>query len=426
MADLNVSPTLRINEQVKSMWEDGKDVLHLGFGESRFPVHPEMKNALMNGMLNRSYLPPSGTEKLREKIAGYYSKKLGLNFSPEQVIVGIGSKSLLFAMIYLTDGDLLLPKPSWVSYSAIAKLSGKAVTRFDLDRSCEFRLNIDTLNTAYDSAKRKGQNPTMIVLNTPNNPVGNSFSQADIEAVATWAKENNILILSDEIYSLVTFKETTHTTPASYFPDKTIIFGGLSKHLSLGGWRLGISILPNNKIGNQLKSGFDSVAGSIWSCVPAPFQVAGETAFSHNQDIEAYIQLCTEIHSIRTRYAYDSLKKKGLECPKPTGAFYIYPSFKKWSEQLNALGILSCSSLADHLLNEYEIATLPGIAFGDDPENLCIRLSTSYLDMETDERAQHILDIFNSDIDPKTFMKDHHPRMNHFLSRMDDFLSTLN
>jgi len=75
MTDLNVSPTLRINEQVKSMWEDGKDVLHLGIGESRFPVHPEMKNALMNGMLNRSYLPPSGTEKLREKIAGYYSKK---------------------------------------------------------------------------------------------------------------------------------------------------------------------------------------------------------------------------------------------------------------------------------------------------------------------------------------------------------------
>ena len=106
MTNLIVSPTLRINEQVKSMWEDGKDVLHLGFGESRFPVHPEMKNALMNGMLNRSYLPSPGTKKLREKIAGYYSKNLGLNFSPEQVIVGIGSKSLLFAMIYLTDGDI--------------------------------------------------------------------------------------------------------------------------------------------------------------------------------------------------------------------------------------------------------------------------------------------------------------------------------
>ena len=87
---------------------------------------------------------------------------------------------------------------------------------------------------------------------------------------------------------------------------------------------------------------------------------------------------------------------------------------------------MSCSSLADHLLNEYQIATLPGIAFGDDPENLCIRFSTSYLDMETDERAQHILDIFNSDIDPKTFLKDHHPRINHFLTRMNDFISTLN
>ena len=134
MNKIKRSPTLLINEKVKAMWKQGEDILHAAFGESRFPVHPELSKALNNGISNRSYLSSLGTKRLRAKIAHYYTKKLNKKISYDQVIVGIGSKSLLYSIIKAIDGDLLLPKPCWVSYSIIATMCNRGITRFDLDK----------------------------------------------------------------------------------------------------------------------------------------------------------------------------------------------------------------------------------------------------------------------------------------------------
>ncbi|HIC37198.1 MAG TPA: aminotransferase class I/II-fold pyridoxal phosphate-dependent enzyme, partial [Candidatus Marinimicrobia bacterium] len=166
------SPTLVINEKVNAMWAAGQDVLHLGFGESRFPVHPILSASLTENVSRRSYLPAIGTASLRSVVSNFYSEKLNLNFSQEQVLVGVGSKSLLFAMVHSIEGDILLPKPSWVSYSSIAKLTGKKIIRFDLDRKNDFALNIDYLESAYRTASHKGLNPKILILNSPNNPIG--------------------------------------------------------------------------------------------------------------------------------------------------------------------------------------------------------------------------------------------------------------
>ena len=426
MKQIKRSPTLLINEKVKAMWQDGEDILHVAFGESRFPVHPDLSKALNDGMSNRSYLSSLGTDSLRTKIAEYYTKQLNIDIYYDQVIVGVGSKSLLYSIIQAIDGDILLPRPSWVSYSSIATMCNRSIKRFDLNKNNGYKLNIDSLKDAYSSAKNSGVNPSMLVLNSPNNPVGNSFEKSDIQSVANWAQENNITILSDEIYGLITFKENKHHTPLTYYPDKTIVFSGLSKHLSLGGWRLGISILPRNSFGQQLISKFESISGNIWSCVPSPFQIVGETAFSDNESIADYINVCTNIHRVRTLFIYEQFQDLGIDCPRPTGGFYIYASFKKWSDQLSKIDIISCTSLSEYLLDKYKIATLPGSAFGDDPENLCLRISSSYLDMETDESAQKILDIYNDGTDERSFINDHHPRLKLFISKMNDFLNTIN
>ena len=186
-----------------------------------------------------------------------------------------------------------------------------------------------------------------------------------------------------------------------------------------------MAILPRNSFGKQLISKFESIAGSIWSCVPAPFQVVGETAFSDNKSIEDYINVCANIHRIRTHFIYDHFQDIGIDCPRPAGGFYIYASFKKWSDRLSKKGIISCTSLSEYLLDKYKIATLPGSVFGDDPENLCLRISSSYLDMETDEAAQKILDNYNDAADEISFINDHHPRLKLFLSKMTDFLNTV-
>jgi aspartate/methionine/tyrosine aminotransferase len=298
------SPTLVINEKVNAMWAAGEDVLHLGFGESRFPVHSALACTFQENVLQQNYLPSLGIPELRETIANYYSDKLGLTFDGSQVIVGVGSKSLLYAMIQSIDGDLLLTKPSWVSYSSIATLTGHSVHRFELDVNQDYQINIQTLDSVYQEAIESGRNPKILILNSPSNPVGNISSKEELKSVAQWAQEKGIYILSDEIYSLVTHDGFTHHTIAEYYPEKTIIFGGLSKHLSLGGWRFGMAILPKGDESISLIQSFQSIAGSIWSCVPGPIQYTAILAYSGNRDIDDYIKTCTKIHGIRTHYIH--------------------------------------------------------------------------------------------------------------------------
>ncbi len=426
MKSPEASPTLIMNEQVNAMWAAGKDILHLGFGESRFPVHPALSRALQENASQRSYLPSLGLPELRDAMAKYYSEKHGSTFSANQVIVGVGSKSLLFAMIQSIDGDLLLPKPSWVSYSSIAKLTGRSVHRFLLDAEKEYCLNVDLLDSAYAEAIRINLSPKMLVLNSPSNPVGNVASAHELELVADWARKKGLYVLSDEIYSLVTHDEYTHRSIAEYYPEKTIIFGGLSKHLSLGGWRLGMAILPKGDIGISLSNSFQAIAGCVWSCVPAPIQYTAVFAYSGNEEIEAYIKTCTAIHQIRTHYIYHSLIDMGFDIPKPSGGFYLYPSFRKWKDTLNEMGIFSCTDLSTYLLNIYGIATLPGSAFGDDPKNLALRLSTSFLDMETDEQAAQIIKAYELNDNPDSFIHNYHPRIGLFLKKISEFFSELN
>ena len=116
----------------------------------------------------------------------------------------------------------------------------------------------------------------------------------------------------------------------------------------------------------------------------------------------------------------------GLTSPKPRGAFYIYPSFKKWSTKLEKMGITPCEELSTYLLDHFSIATLPGSAFGDDTNNLCLRLSTSFLDMESDDQAQKILDAYSKENDPKLLMEKHHPRTTLFLEKMRKFIAEIN
>ena len=187
-----------------------------------------------------------------------------------------------------------------------------------------------------------------------------------------------------------------------------------------------MAILPKGDEGKSLIQSFQSIAGSIWSCVPGPIQYTAILAYSGNRNIDDYIKTCTKIHGIRTHYVHGKLSSMGLTSPKPRGAFYIYPSFKKWSTKLEKMGITTCEELSTYLLDHYSIATLPGSAFGDDTNNLCLRLSTSFLDMETDDQAQKILDAYSEENDPKLFMEKHHPRTTLFLEKMRKFIAEIN
>jgi aspartate/methionine/tyrosine aminotransferase len=159
--------------------------------------------------------------------------------------------------------------------------------------------------------------------------------------------------------------------------------------------------------------------------VSAPVQYAALVAYGDDTDIDEYIDLCTAMHTVRTRYLYDRLAEAGVRCTEPSGAFYLYPDFHKWRRPLAALGVKNSDGLSMHLLEEYGLATLSGSAFGSPPEALSLRLSSSYLDAGTDEQAANLVDVFREDPDPVRFIENHHPRLREAAGRLAEFAASL-
>jgi len=422
---LNPSPTLSMNDRVQEMRASGREVYHLGFGESRFPVHPLVAQALQDNAQQRSYLPALGLPELRQTIADFYKRHFDLPVAANQVVIGPGSKSLLYAMLAALDGDIITPTPAWSSYRDLATLCGRLLLEVPMEPAEGYRVDVNQIQAAMSEAAVQWRRPDLLLFSTPHNPTATTLTTANTREIATFAQDNELMILSDEIYAMVTYDSAVHVSPAHTYPEGTVVLGGLSKQMSLGGWRFGVAILPPTAAGEALERAVQAIAGCIWSCVTAPVQYAALVAYGGYPEVEAYMQACTDMHAARTRYLYDALLEFGVSCPEPTAAFYLYPSFARWREPLAARGVFTCRDLAHYLLENYEIAVLPGSTFGDDPHALALRLSTSFLDMETDEGAQSIVAAYNDDPDPDRFIHNHHSRMRESVARLAAFVTEL-
>ncbi|MEM7531208.1 MAG: aminotransferase class I/II-fold pyridoxal phosphate-dependent enzyme [Chloroflexota bacterium] len=416
------SPTLYINERVSQLWAEDKTVYHLGFGESRFPVHPKLQAALADNTHQKSYLAGQGLHELRHKIAQFYGRHFGIDATAAQVMLGPGSKALLYALQMALGADLILPTPSWVSYAPQAQLLNRPVYYVFASAQDDYALTVDAL----DATIRQSNNPRKILLiNSPNNPTGQMFTADFLEQLAAYCREQQIVVLSDEIYALTPHGQKQHTSIATYYPEGTVVLGGISKHLSLGGWRLGAAVLPAGDDGQALMQGLCTIASEVWSTPSAPVQYAAIAAYADDPDITNYIDECAQIHAVRSQHLWGWLTEMGITCAQPDGAFYMFPNFDRWKEPLAAKGVHTSTDLAAYLLDNYQIATLPGLAFGTPPEELSLRLASSYLDMETDAKAEALLQAYRTVDSPDVFMSNHHPMMQTAIGQFQKFFKSL-
>ncbi len=420
--ELTPSPTLYINERVNAMWAAGQTVYHLGFGESRFPVHPKIQEALRANVHQKSYLAGQGLAGLRSAAAGAYSRAMDREIDPSQVIIGPGSKSIIYALQMALDADLILPTPSWVSYAPQANLLGKPVHLVAASADDFYDLGIDALDQTLTEC---GERNKLLLLTSPNNPTGLMYRPDFLRELADYCRAQGIAVISDEIYALVPHSHVEHVSISEFYPEGTVVLGGLSKHLSLGGWRIGVGVVPEHPVGQQLMMALRVIAGEIWSTPTGPVQYAAITAYSGDPEIEAYIAECRDLHEIRTQYLWRELTTQGYRIKQPDGGFYMLPILNDRRDALARLGINSSTELAAHLLDHYDLATLPGTAFNMPGEELCLRLASSYLDMETDAQADLILAYHRAGIDAETLMRDYHPNTNAALARFGDFAAAL-
>jgi aspartate aminotransferase len=379
VAGAPVSATLRMNEAVAARRAARQRTIHLGFGEAPFPLPIPLREELARAATRTEYAPVLGLPGLRAAIAAYLARTHGLATSPATTIVGPGSKAVLYALMRALAGDVLLPTPSWVSYAPQARLAGKRVFPVETDPADHHRMTRASLETAMQAAHETGGDPRLLVVNTPSNPTGGMFAADDAEEIAIWARGEGVTILSDEVYAELAHGWRAHVSPARFYSERTIVTGGMSKAFSAGGWRLGYAALPVTAAGEDLVAAVRSLAGEIWSSAATPIQQAAIVAFTFDDAMERFVRRSARIHAHAAARLRSALVAAGVRCPQPAGAFYLYPDFVPWRDQLAARGVTTSADLANHLLDEWDIATLPASDFGEAPDALRLRLATSML-----------------------------------------------
>lgn len=374
---INHSETLLINERSGQL-EASRRVFRFGFGQSPFPVPAGVTEVLRQHAHEKAYMSVQGWQPLREAVAAFHRQQDGVDWQGERVLVAPGSKLLIYSvMAAFTTAEVLLVSPSWVSYEPQALLAGHQVSRLQTDAASEWRLTADQLET-FCAERPDPELPLILVLNYPGNPSGTTYSEAQLQALAEVMRRNGVVVISDEIYGMLHHRGE-HRSLACYYPEGTLVTGGLSKWCGAGGWRLGVMHVPT-ALATTLLPRLVGVASETWSCVAAPMQYAAAEAYRFGPEVEGYVLQERCILSQLGQQAAAMLNAAGIATATPEGGFYLFPDFGQWREALARLGIHTSEQLCERLLEEAGVALLPGSAFGMPEQALVARLS--YVDFD--------------------------------------------
>ena len=368
------SVTLAINELSGRVREEGREVFRLGLGQSPFPVPDAVVEALRDHAHCNDYLPVRGLPLLREAVASYYRRISRSDRSGEHVLIGPGSKELMFLLQMVHDGDLVVPVPSWVSYAPQAGIVGRRVHWLTPGAGQSPKLDPDALEAV---CRRNPDRPQILILNYPNNPTGQTYRRSELQAITRVARRHRVIVLSDEIYGELRH-DGDYVSIAEDYPEGTIVSGGLSKWCGAGGWRLGTFTFPREL--EWLLAAMTAVASETFTATSAPIQHAAVTAFLGGESIDRYLTLCRSVLKSLGRRCATTLTAAGVDVPAPEGGFYLFPDFGRWREPLAARGIADSSELCRRLFLETGVATVPGSHFGCPESQLTLRLA--YVDFD--------------------------------------------
>lgn len=364
---LGPSATLAINELSAELIARGREVFRLGLGQSPFPVPQTVVATLREYAAEKDYLPVNGLPSLRSAVARYHQERHDLECDAENIVIGPGSKQLLFFLQVIHGGELLLPTPCWVSYAPQAMALGRTI-RFLPTRSEErWRLQPQDLDKACAQGDASSR---ILILNYPCNPTGETYSADELAAIAEVARKHNLIVVADEIYGELNFANA-HVSLARFYPEGTIVSAGLSKWCGAGGWRLGTFLIPSRL--RWLQDAMAAVASESHSSVSAPIQYAAVRAYAGGTEIERYLHDSRRIMAALLSTCSKILRTGGLRVVEPRGGFYLLADFGVLQEPLRKAGITSGSKLCERLLEETGVALLPGSVFGRAPEELTVR-----------------------------------------------------
>ena len=406
LKNIKTSSTLAINELSLKLQEDGKTIYKFGLGQSPFPIPDIIVKELQYHAHQKNYLDVSGLLELREVVAKYHSKKNKYPYTADNIIIGPGSKELIFQTQLIMDGDLLLPSPSWVSYEPQANIINKKIHWLNTTAKTNWHLSPQTLD---ELCKKLQIETKLLILNSPNNPSGTIHG--DLKTLAKVSKKHDIIIIADEIYAELDFtgeyKSLTH-----YYPEGTIISSGLSKWCGAGGWRLGTFIFPNEL--DHIRQTLRSVVSETFTAVSAPIQYAAIKAYT--EDYSNYLDHSRKILNCIATYVYNELTESGLDCQKPQGGFYMLCDFSNVITISNEIS--NSTLLTKKILKDTGFAMLPGSDFGINENHLITRIA--FVDFD----GKQALDLANNQSHlSEEFLKKACPNIVNGINELKDWIS---
>jgi aspartate aminotransferase len=329
---------------------------------------------LTKHVARKEYLQVQGLPALCEKVAKFHNHYDHLNIKGENVLIGNGSKMLIYAILNsFRQANVFLVTPCWVSYEPQADLAKLNTVRIETTYEEGWRLTPTRLRKSL-AHYSSDATPSICIFNFPGNPDGLSYTDSEVRALAAVFREFNVLVISDEIYGLLDHTGS-HISMARYYPEGTIVTSGLSKWCGAGGWRVGVALFPTS-LEATLKPVVVGILSETISCVSAPIQYAAVVAYTLDPRVDAYLAHQRRILSLAGGMFHDRLTKVGIRFVKPTGGFYLYIDFTPLAKILvDRRGISTSYDLATDLLCRAGIAILPGNAFGAPTHVMSARLA---------------------------------------------------
>ena len=351
--ELTPSLTLAIDSKAKALKAEGVDVCGFGAGEPDMDTPEHIKAAAIEALQQgvTKYTPSSGTPELRQAIAEKFSKDNGLEYKPSQIIVSNGAKQSCYnaiAAICDPGDEVIIPAPYWLSYPEMVRLAGGEPVIVETTEENNWKITAEQFENAMTPRTK------MIIINSPGNPTGSVYTRDELRAISEVAAEEDIYILSDEIYEKLTYDGAEHVSIGSLTPeanDLTITVNGFSKAYAMTGWRLGYLGAPE-----AIAKAIDSMQSHSTSNPNSFAQKGGLAALKGDQ--QCIVDMRDEF-DIRRQYMYERLSSiANISAVKPQGAFYVLANISKFG--------LKSQNFADRLLSKANVAVVPGVAFGDD------------------------------------------------------------
>ncbi|PSB49006.1 pyridoxal phosphate-dependent aminotransferase [Chroococcidiopsis sp. CCNUC1] len=349
MSRLGTESAFEVLAKAQRLEAQGRNIIHLEIGQPDFQTPMNICQAAFQAMKDgyTGYAPAAGLPQLRQAIAQYVTHTRGVEVHPDEVVVTPGAKPIIFFTILAlvdTGDEVIYPNPGFPVYESVINFVGGKAIPLALREEVGFRFRIEDLEQAISPRTR------LLILNSPQNPTGGVLQLEDLEAIANLAERHNFYILSDEIYSRILYEQTHHSIMSlPGMKERTILLDGYSKTYAMTGWRLGYGVAPQ-----LLAQKLEQLTINSNSCTCSFTQIAGIEALTGTQE---FVEQMVDEFRQRRDFIVDGLNAiAGIECVKPTGAFYVFPNVKQLP--------LSCDALADYLLAEAGVAVLSGSAFG--------------------------------------------------------------